>query len=137
LDLVAEKAAENHAAARQIMAELISTHSELRGVFASNPTMAHGAAEAVSESKTNKTGDTINVVAFDWDDQLVKFLQDGTIAALVVQDPFRMGYEGVKTALAASKGDQVAPHIDTGVSAITKANMNSTRSQELLNPKIK
>jgi hypothetical protein len=31
----------------------------------------------------------------------------------------------------------VAPHIDTGVSAITKANMNSTRSQELLNPKIK
>ncbi|MFZ1089119.1 MAG: substrate-binding domain-containing protein, partial [Xanthobacteraceae bacterium] len=116
---------------------LISTHSELRGVFASNPTMAHGAAEAVSKSKTNKTGDTINIVAFDWDDQLVKFLQDGTIAALVVQDPFRMGYEGVKTALAASKGDQVAPHIDTGVSSITKANMNSARSQELLKPSIK
>ena len=119
------------------MAELISTHSELRGVFASNLTMAHGAAEAVSGSKTNKTGDTINVVGFDWDDQLVKFLQDGTIAALVVQDPFRMGYEGVKTALAASKGEQVPAHIDTGVSLITKANMNSARSQELLNPKIK
>jgi ribose transport system substrate-binding protein len=119
------------------MAELISTHSELRGVFASNPTMAHGAAEAVSESKTNKTGDTINLVGFDWDDQLVKFLQDGTIAALVVQDPFRMGYDGVKTALAASKGEQVQTHVDTGVSLITKANMNSARSQELLNPKIK
>ncbi|MGA6969658.1 MAG: ABC transporter substrate-binding protein, partial [Xanthobacteraceae bacterium] len=47
------------------------------------------------------------------------------------------GYEGVKTALAASKGDQVAPHIDTGVSSITKANMNSARSQELLKPSIK
>jgi ribose transport system substrate-binding protein len=37
LDIVAEKVAESHAAARQIMAEIISAHSELRGVFASNP----------------------------------------------------------------------------------------------------
>jgi ribose transport system substrate-binding protein len=91
----------------------------------------------VSESKTNKTGDTINLVGFDWNDQLVKFLRDGTIAALVVQDPFRMGYEGVRTALAASKGEQVPANIDTGASVITRANMNSGHSQELLNPKIK
>jgi ribose transport system substrate-binding protein len=91
----------------------------------------------VSESKTNKTGDTINLVGFDWNDQLVKFLRDGTIAALVVQDPFRMGYEGVRTALAASKGEQVPANIDTGANVITRANMNSGHSQELLNPKIK
>jgi len=42
-----------------------------------------------------------------------------------------------KTALAASKGEKVPAHIDTGVSVITKANMKSTRLQELLNPKIK
>jgi ribose transport system substrate-binding protein len=48
LDIVAEKVAESHAAARQIMAEIISAHSELRGVFASNPIVAQGAAEAVS-----------------------------------------------------------------------------------------
>ena len=138
LDLVAEKVADGHAAsARQIMSEIITAHSELRGVFASNLIMAQGAAEALSESKTNKTGDTINLVGFDWDDQLVKFLQDGTIAALVVQDPFRMGYDSVKTALAASKGEQVPAHIDTGVSLVTKANMSSARSQELLHPKIR
>ena len=91
----------------------------------------------MSESKTNKTGDTINLVGFDWNDQLVKFLRDGTIAALVVQDPFRMGYEGVRTALAASKGEQVPANIDTGANVITRANMNSGHSQELLNPKIK
>jgi ribose transport system substrate-binding protein len=95
--------------------------------------VAKGAAEAIIEHKTNKTGDKINLVAFGWDSQLVKLLQDGTIAALVVQDPFRMGYEGVKIALAASKGDQVPPSVDTGATAITKANMNSARSQELLN----
>jgi ribose transport system substrate-binding protein len=124
--VVAERVADGRATtARQIMAEIITAHSELRGVFASNLIMAQGAAEAVSESKTNKTGDTINLVGFDWDDQLVKFLQDGTIAALVVQDPFRMGYEGVRTALAASKGEQVPASIDTGASVITRANMNS------------
>jgi ribose transport system substrate-binding protein len=42
-----------------------------------------------------------------------------------------------RPALAAAKGQQVPANIDTGVNIITKANMNSTRSQELLNPKTK
>ena len=99
--------------------------------------MAQGAAQAVAENKTNKTGDKINLVGFGSDDKLIKFLQDGTIAALVVQDPFRMGYDGVQTALAASKGEQVPVNVDTGANLITRANMKSARSQELLNPKIK
>ena len=60
------------------------------------------------------TGDKINLIGFDWDDKLVNFLVDGTIAGLVVQDPFRMGYDGVKTALAVSKGQNVPATIDTG-----------------------
>jgi ribose transport system substrate-binding protein len=57
--------------------------------------------------------------------------------ALVVQDPYRMGYDGIKTALAASKGEKVEANVDTGANLITKENMTSARSQELLNPKIK
>jgi ribose transport system substrate-binding protein len=138
LDIVVEKVADGDATTgRDVMLEIIASYPELRGVFVSNPIMAKGAAEALVEHKTNKTGDKINLVGFGSDDQLVKFLQDGTIAALVVQDPFRMGYEGVKIALAASKGEQVPASVDTGATVITKANMNSARSQELLNPKIK
>jgi ribose transport system substrate-binding protein len=138
LDIVAYEVADGQAATGfKIMTDLIAAHPELRGVFASDLTMTRGAGQAVAQSKTNKTGDKINLVGFDSDDKLVKFLQDGTIAALVVQDPFRMGYEGVKTALAASKGEQVPANVDTGANPITKANMNSVRSQELLNPKIK
>ena len=138
LSIVAEKVADGQASTgRNIMMEIIAANPELRGVFASNLIMAQGAAQAVAESKTNKTGDKINLIGFDSDDQLVKFLQDGTIAALVVQDPFRMGYDGVKTALAASKGEQVPANIDISATLITKANMNSARSQELLNPKIR
>jgi ribose transport system substrate-binding protein len=138
LDIVAEKVVDGPAAAsRNVMLDVIAAHPELRGVFASNLIMAQGAAQAVAENKTNKTGDIINLVGFDWDDQLVKFLQDGTIAALVVQDPFRMGYDGIKTALAASKGEQVPAKVDISATVVTKANMNSARSQELLNPRIK
>jgi ribose transport system substrate-binding protein len=138
LNIVAEKVADGQATTgRNIMTEIISANPELRGVFASDLIMAQGAGQAVAENRTNKTGDKINLVGFGSDDQLVKFLQDGTIAALIVQDPFRMGYDGVKTALAASKGEQVPATFDTGANLVTKANMNSLRSQELLNPKVK
>jgi ribose transport system substrate-binding protein len=137
LDIVAERTADGQAeTGRNIMTEFIAAHAELRGVFASKLTIARAAAQAVAEAKTNRTGDLINVVGIDSDATLVKLLQDGTIAALLVQDPFRMGYEGIKIALAAAKGQEVPAHVDTGATLITKANMNSARSQELLTPKI-
>ena len=77
------------------------------------------------------------MVGFDSDDKLVKLLADGHLAAIVVQDPFRMGYDGIKTALAASKGEKVPENVDTGVNLITKENMNSERSKELLTPNVK
>jgi ribose transport system substrate-binding protein len=138
LDVVAHAVGDGQAASGfKIMTDLIAAHHELRGVFAASRAMTQGAAAAVAEHRTNKTGDKINLVGFDADDKLVKALQDGTIAALVVQDPFRMGYDGVKTALAAAKGERVPANVDIPATLITKANMSSARSQELLNPKTK
>jgi ribose transport system substrate-binding protein len=135
LKLVADKIADGQATTGlNIMTDLITANPNLRGVFASNLIMAQGAGQAIAE---NKVADKIKLVGFDSDDKLVKLLSDGNIAALVVQDPFRMGYDGIKTALAASKGEQVPATVDTGANLITKENMNSPRSQELLNPKIK
>jgi ribose transport system substrate-binding protein len=135
LKLVADKVADGQATTGlNIMTDLITANPNLRGVFASNLIMAQGAGQAIAE---NKKADTIKVIGFDSDPKTVKFLQDGVLAGLVVQDPFRMGYDGVKTALAVSKGESVPANVDTGANLITKANMDSTRSQELLNPKVK
>jgi ribose transport system substrate-binding protein len=135
LKLVADKVADGMATtALNIMTDLITANPNLRGVFASNLIMAQGAGQAIAE---NHVASKIKLVGFDSDDKLVKLLKDGNIAALIVQDPYRMGYEGVKTALAASKGEKVPAGVDTGVNTITKENMDSARSQELLNPKIK
>jgi ribose transport system substrate-binding protein len=135
LNVLPDKVADaQEATGLNIMKDLTAADRDLRGVFVSNIIMADGASQVVYNKSS---GDRINYVVFGSDDKLVKFLQDGTIAALVVQDPFRMGYDGVKTALAASKGEKVPASLDTGANIITKANMNSARSQELLNPKIK
>ena len=135
LKLVADKVADGQATTGlNIMTDLITADPDLRGVFASNLIMAQGAGQAIAE---NKKADTIKVIGFDSDPKTVKFLQDGVLAGLVVQDPFRMGYDGVKTALAASKGEKVETFVDTGANLITTANMNTARAQELLNPKVK
>jgi len=135
LKLVADKVADGQATtALNIMTDLITANSGLKGVFTSNLIMAQGAGQAIGE---NKLQSKITLIGFDNDDKLVKFLSDGVIYALIVQDPYRMGYDGIKTALAASKGEKVAAFVDTGVNTITKENMASARSQELLNPKVK
>jgi ribose transport system substrate-binding protein len=135
LTLAADKVADGQpTTGLNIMTDLITAMPNLRGVFASNLIMAQGAGQAIAE---NKAQDKIKLIGFDNDEKLVKFLEDGVIAALIVQDPYRMGYDGVKTALTASKGEKVPADVDTGVNTITKANMTSARSQELLNPKVK
>jgi len=135
LAIVADKVADGKpTTVINIMKDLIANTADLRGVFVSDSMMTQAVGQAIVEGKSS---DKINVVGVGSDEKLVKLLQGDTIAGLVVEDPFRMGYDGVKTALAASKGEQVAANIDTGATLITKGNIGSARSQELLNPKVK
>jgi ribose transport system substrate-binding protein len=135
LDIVADRIADGKATTVvEMMKELIANTADLRGVFVSDPVMTLAVGQAVAE---NRSGDKINVIGVGSDEKLVKLLQEDVIAGLVVEDPFRMGYDGVKTALAASKGEQVAAQVDTGATVVTKANLGSARSQELLTPKIR
>ena len=138
LAVVARPVADGQAASgAKIMAELIAAHPELRGVVAADLMMTQGAAQVLAKTPNDTTGDKINLVGFDVDDGVVQSLKDGVIAALVVQDPFRMGYDGVKAALAAARGEAVPGHIATPATLITKANINSPRAQELLAPKLR
>ena len=110
--------------------DLLTAHPNLAGIFASNLTMSEGAAQAVAEIKPPK----LSFVAFDSDPKLVNFMKAGTISAIVVQDPFRMGYDGVKIADEAAHNKPVPKNVDTGVTVIDMTNLNSPKSQALLNP---
>ena len=71
-------------------------------------------------------------VGFDSSPQLLEGLNKGQIDALVVQNPKKIGYEGVKTAVAAIKGEKVPDKVDTGIAVVDKANVDSAAMKELL-----
>lgn len=134
LKLVADRYADGQATTGlNIATDLITANPNLKGVFASNLIMAQGVGQAIAE---NNLGGKVALIGFDSDEKLIKFLTDGVISGLVVQDPFRMGYDGVKTALAASKGEAVEANVDTGANLVTKANMADEKISALLNPKL-
>ncbi|MGO4565932.1 ABC transporter substrate-binding protein [Rhizobium sp. 2YAF20] len=135
LKVIADKYADGQATTGlNMMTDLITANPTLVGVFASNLIMAQGVGQAIAE---NKLGDKIKVIGFDSDDKTVGFLKEGALAGLVVQDPYRMGYDGIKTALAASKKEKVAANVDTGANLVTKANMSDPKIDALINPKVK
>jgi ribose transport system substrate-binding protein len=132
LKVVADKYADGQATTGlNMMTDLITANPDL--VFASNLIMAQGVGQAIAE---NKLGDKIKVIGFDSDEKTVGFLKEGVLAGLVVQDPYRMGYDGVKTALAVSKGEKVEAFVDTGANLVTKDNMADPKIDALLNPKV-
>jgi ribose transport system substrate-binding protein len=76
----------------------------------------------------------VKFVGFDASDNLVAALRKGEIEALVMQDPVRMGYLGVKTMVGHLKGQPVERRIDTGVHVASRENMDEPAMKELLQP---
>jgi ribose transport system substrate-binding protein len=101
------------------------------GIFCPNLTTTFGMLKAIDETKS---AGKVKFVGFDSSDALVAAMHSGTIDALVVQDPLNMGYLGVKTAVAIVKGEKVDRTIDTGVHLVTRENMDSPESKDILNP---
>jgi ribose transport system substrate-binding protein len=85
----------------------------------------------------SKLAGKVKFVGFDSSRMLVNALENGEIHGLILQDPFKMGYLGVKTIYAFLNGQQVQKRIDTGAFVVTKENMNDPELQKLLYPDIK
>ena len=73
-------------------------------------------------------------VGFDASAPLVAALKAGAVQGLVVQDPFQMGYLGVKHCADAIAGRPVAKQVDTPVQVVTPENLGEPAIKDLLNP---
>jgi ribose transport system substrate-binding protein len=76
----------------------------------------------------------VKLVGFDAGAQSVEALKAGRVHALIVQNPVRMGYQGVMSAVQHLQGKPVEKRINTGVALVTKENMDLPIINELLNP---
>lgn len=116
--------------ALQATEDLLTKNTELDGLYACNASTAVGALQALrSQRRTEK----IKMVGFDAEEALVDGLKSGEIDSLVVQNPFKMGYEGVRAVLAKLDGKEVPRRIDTGVELVTKERLAEPEIKELLN----
>jgi ribose transport system substrate-binding protein len=111
--------------------DVLTANPNLIGVFADNNTSGTGTARAI---KDNKAAGRIPVVAFDTDPQENAALADGSIDALVVQNPYFFGYQGVVQAGMASVGSQPPLVLDPGAVVADKGNLGSPAVKPLLNP---
>jgi ribose transport system substrate-binding protein len=78
----------------------------------------------------------IKFIGFDASRILIDAIRAGQLDAVVVQNPMRMGYLGVKTMVDHLRGKPVERRIDTGVMLVTAENLDSAATQELVNPPI-
>ena len=66
----------------------------------------------------------MRLVAFDSSEQLAGDLREGWIDSLVVQDPFRMGYDSTRAIALKLRGETPAPYVDTGVRLILREELD-------------
>jgi ribose transport system substrate-binding protein len=121
----------DRAKARDAAENMLAAHTDLDGLFASAEPSSVGAALAI---KARGLADKVNLVAFDSTDGMVEDLKNGAIDAMVVQDPFKMGYQAVKTQVDHLHGIKPPKRIDLRARVITRPDLEKPDVKELLFP---
>jgi len=120
--------------AYQTLENLLSRFPEVEGIFCPNESTTFGTLRALED---RGLAGKIKFVGFDSSQKLVDGMGKGYIHGLVLQDPFKMGYLGVKTAVAFLRGQPYEAKVDTGETLVTPENMKRPDIQRLLFPPIK
>jgi ribose transport system substrate-binding protein len=118
-------------ASENLLTAFRAAEGRVSGIFCPNESTTFGMLRALQNA--NLAG-TIRFVGFDSSDKLLQALRDGQLDAIVVQDPYNMGYLGVKTLVRAIRGEQVEKRIDTGATLVTRDNMDQPELQRRLHP---
>jgi len=115
----------------QMTKEMLDKYGDIDGILALNAVASIGAAEQLQQMSQDGL---VKLVAFDNTPEELEWLQEGVIQATVIQNPFSMGYLGVKTAVEAMNRQSVVKKIDTGTKVIDANNMFWSDNQKMLFP---
>ncbi|MBQ9030081.1 MAG: substrate-binding domain-containing protein [Parasporobacterium sp.] len=109
----------------------LQEHPEINTLVALNEPLAVGAALAVDDLDLS---DSVRLVAFDSNPICIDKMREGVVSALIVQNPFAMGYLGVEAAWKLLEGQTFNPDrlIDTSTTIITPETMFTEEGQKAL-----
>jgi ribose transport system substrate-binding protein len=110
----------DHLKSTEITKSILQANPDLKGIFGANEGSAIGVVNGVREMDSKD----ITVIGYDSGTQQKQAIKDGLMAGAITQNPVGIGYETVKAAVAAAKGETVQKNIDTGFYWYDKSNMD-------------
>lgn len=105
--------------------------NDTQGIFCVNESSTAGMLLALQD--INRAG-KIAFIGFDASEPFIEAMRNKQLQGIVLQNPFNMGYLGVKTMMDHLQGKQIQKRVDTGVTLVTPDNLDDPQSQELLHP---
>jgi ribose transport system substrate-binding protein len=111
---------------------ILTAHPDLAGLFADNESSSSGAVQALKSRRAAN----VKLVAFDASDQLLADLRSGAIDSLVVQNPFRMGYDSTRAIGLKLAGQTPPAKIDSGATLVKREDLEKPEIRALLHPDI-
>lgn len=95
---------------------MIEQSEDLVALFGTNEGTSEGVGYAIKVNNNRYIG-----VGFDQTEANINLLQDGSLRAIIAQNPYTMGYLGIAEAVAAILGKDTGPEfINTGIKVISK-----------------
>jgi len=121
----------NEAMAKSLTKSIISMDNGLNGIVALNSAAALGAARALEELGLSGK---IKLITFDSTILELQYVEKGVIQGTVVQNPFKMGYLGVKYAAMSARGNKVPKDENIDLKVIDKYNIYNPENQRFIFP---
>jgi len=104
---------------------------DVQGIFTPNESATAGMLSALQD--IGKAG-KVSFVGFDASQIFIEAMRANQVHGIAVYNPFNMGYLGVRTIVEQLLGKPVEKRIDTGVTMVTKDNLDAAEIQTLLHP---
>jgi ribose transport system substrate-binding protein len=122
-----------YAASESLLLAQGAAQGNVQGVFAPNESSTFGMLLALE--KANLAG-RLKFIGFDASEKLLTAVRADKISGLVIQNPFQMGYLGVKTMVEHAQGKPVAPVVDTGCNFVQKSDLDDPAVKARIMPEL-
>jgi ribose transport system substrate-binding protein len=116
------------AEAARLVTAALQKDPDIVGIFATNLFSAEGSATGVRQAGKQEQ---VKIVGFDAGPAQVEALKEGTVQALIAQQPAKIGQDGVAQAVAALDGQPVQQKVQTGFTIITQQNVDGDAREAL------
>ncbi len=118
----------DHLKSTEVTKAILTANPDLNGIFGTNEGSAIGVVNGVQELGT----EGLVIIGYDSGKAQKDAIKSGLMAGAITQNPVGIGYETVKAAVAAMKGEEVPALIDTGFYYYDASNIDDPKISAVL-----